>query len=553
LRDWRVILETAVIAGVCSFLFFYGLGSFGLLGADEPRYAQVGSEMLARHDWIVPTLDGKPWLEKPPLLYWGEMASYALFGDHDWAARVPTSLLTTLMIFALWAFVRRRIPERALDAALIASSLIFVVGFARGASTDMPLTACFTVAMLAWMEWFVSGHRTWLLAFYAFQALGMLTKGPVSPFLAGIIIVGFALVCQPRHNHQERSASDSRPLMTSKSQIVLGTLWWPGILVFLVIAMPWYIAVQIKTGDFFRVFILEHNLARFGTNLYRHRQPSWYYMPVLLLGVMPWTAVLIAEAGRTVRNFRLWRGERPLMIFVALWCLIPVVFFSISQSKLPGYILPSVPAAVLMVVHYLHERPNAKFSPPMLLLHSLSCGAILGLVAIAPHLLLKVKPGAVAIASSTTAGVAVFALVALVVRRRGIAVASPITLVPVIVAVAFVVRAAAPVVDEMQSARPLAGETKLADLRTGHEGRFVLYDLPRPLDYGLHYYIRGSVTVDDPIAVANPYLLVTPRSTQLPATLPAILIQQYVPQKIDIYYVASRVPPKGMQQPDRVH
>ncbi len=549
-----------MILAVCAFLFFYGLGSFGLLGADEPRYAQIGSEMLARHDLVVPTLDHVPWLEKPPLLYWGEMASYAIFGDRDWAARVPTSVLTSLMILGLWAFVRRRIPERGLDAALIAASCVFVVAFGRAASTDMPLTACFTLGMLAWMEWFLSGHSAWLLAFYSFQALGMLAKGPVAPLLAGLIIVAFAFVWSPA----SPKAESRQPEAGSRFQLITGTLWWPGILLFLVIAMPWYIAVQIKTGDFFRVFILEHNLARFGTNLYRHKQPFWYYLPVLLLGLLPWSAIFVAEVVRTIRNLRAWSRERPLMLLVFIWCVVPVVFFSLSQSKLPGYILPAIPAAVLMVVHYLHERPDGRLPSPLLFLHALSSGAMLALVLIAPHFLLKMKPGPTAITYSAVAGLVVFLAVAFVIYRRGVGIASAITLVPVILATAFIVKAAAPAVDATQSARPLAQQlqqiarrtitpTPTLDTESGSGKRIVLYHLPRPLDYGLHYYLRGVHEEEDPLAMAPAHLLVTPRDTPLPQAFPGVMVQQYAPPPIDIYYVGSRVPPKGMPPAYGVH
>ncbi len=533
-------VEIAVILAVCAVLFFYGLGSFGLLGADEPRYAQIGSEMLARHDWIVPTLNGTPWLEKPPLLYWGEMAAYAVFGDHDWVARVPVSLLTSLMIFALWAFVRRRIPERALDAALIAASCIFVVGFGRGASTDMPLTACFTMGMLAWMEWFLGGRRAWLLAFYVFQALGALAKGPVSPFLAGVLIVVFAFIWNPRgEGHGSRAAEALAPRPVPRVPLVLRTLWWPGVLLFLLIAIPWYVAVQLKTGDFFRVFILEHNLERFGTNLYRHHQPFWYYLPVLLAGVLPWTAVFVAECVRTVRNFRLWRSERPLMLFVFLWCVIPVVFFSLSQSKLPGYILPAVPAAVLMIFHYLHERPYGRLPLPIIFLHALGCGAVLALVLIAPHLLLKMKPGSAAIAYSVAAGLTVFVLVTFLVYRRGVRIAPAITLVPVIVAVAFIVKAAAPVIDETQSARPLAGQIERVAPK---DAPVVLYRVPRPLEFGLQYYRRGTIAIADDQPLPDrpsPYVLVTKGGTK-PEYGVWNHVGHYAGQNLDVYIVTRR-------------
>ena len=100
-------MDWLLLAGFCGFLFFFGLAYFGLLGADEPRYAQVAREMLARHDWITPTLGGKPWLEKPALYYWQTMLAYSVFGVSDWAARLPSAVDATLMVVAVYLFLRR--------------------------------------------------------------------------------------------------------------------------------------------------------------------------------------------------------------------------------------------------------------------------------------------------------------------------------------------------------------------------------------------------------------------------------------------------------------
>src|SRR3954462_2991653 len=107
--------QLALVAGVCYFFFFFGLGAFGLTGAAEPRYAQIAREMLARHDWVVPTLNGKPWLEKPVLLYWKMMNSYSIFGVHDWAARIPAAAHATVLVLAVFFFMRRFRPGAELD------------------------------------------------------------------------------------------------------------------------------------------------------------------------------------------------------------------------------------------------------------------------------------------------------------------------------------------------------------------------------------------------------------------------------------------------------
>ena len=185
-------MDWLLLAGFCGFLFFFGLAYFGLLGADEPRYAQVAREMLARHDWITPTLGGKPWLEKPALYYWQTMLAYSVFGVSDWAARLPSAVDATLMVVAVYLFLRRFRPGFQLDGALMAASASGVIGFARAASMDMPLAATFTIAMLAWYAWYESASKRYLALSYIFLGLAMLAKGPVAPFLALAIVVIFA-------------------------------------------------------------------------------------------------------------------------------------------------------------------------------------------------------------------------------------------------------------------------------------------------------------------------------------------------------------------------
>ena len=181
----RTRTDALLIAGFCAFLFFYGMGQFGLIGADEPRYAQVAREMLERHDWITPVLGGHPWLEKPPLYYWQAMLAYSVFGVSDVAARIPSAIDATLLVIAVYLFFRRFRRGVEVDAALITASCAGVIGYAHAASMDMALAAAFSIGMLAWWAWRESGKRIYLALFYVCMALGMLAKGPVAPFLGG--------------------------------------------------------------------------------------------------------------------------------------------------------------------------------------------------------------------------------------------------------------------------------------------------------------------------------------------------------------------------------
>src|SRR6202162_4463793 len=189
----RTLIDSLLLAGFCAFLFVYGLGQFGLIGADEPRYAQVAREMLERHDWITPMLGGRPWLEKPPLYYWQAMMAYAIFGASDWAARLPSVLDASLLIVAVYLFLRRFRPGFALDGALITASAAGIVGYARAASTDMALAAAFSIGMLGWWAWRESGKKIYLTIFYGFMALGMLAKGPGAAVLAAALIVLYSV------------------------------------------------------------------------------------------------------------------------------------------------------------------------------------------------------------------------------------------------------------------------------------------------------------------------------------------------------------------------
>jgi 4-amino-4-deoxy-L-arabinose transferase-like glycosyltransferase len=152
-------IETAVCFVFTAFFLFYGLvpifggDGLGLVGADEPRYAQIAREMLGRHDYITPILYGKPWLEKPALYYWRAMFSFKEFGVHDWSARLPSASFAFILISLIYLHLRRFRPGSQLDAALITASCAGIIAFARGASTDMQLAAPFCIGMLGWYAW----------------------------------------------------------------------------------------------------------------------------------------------------------------------------------------------------------------------------------------------------------------------------------------------------------------------------------------------------------------------------------------------------------------
>ncbi len=361
----RTRTDALLLAGFCAFLFFYGLGQFGLIGADEPRYAQVAREMLERRDFVTPVLGGQPWLEKPPLYYWQAMVAYTIFGVSDWAARLPSAIDATLLVLAVYFFLRRFRRGSEVDGALIVASCAGIMGYARAASMDMALAAAFSVGMLCWWAWHETGNRVYLAVFFALMALGTLAKGPVAPFLACLVIAVYA-----------SAVRDFR--------VAFKTIWLPGILLFCAIALPWYFEVQARNPGFFREFIVEHNLGRFSKNIYHHTEPFWYYLPVTALALVPWIIFVTAAFVRSLRGWWIERTstggskdmpEYQFRIFLCCWLIVPVIFFSISQSKLPGYILPAIPAGALLLADYLRRglaEDDAQTAPVWLaILHAI--------------------------------------------------------------------------------------------------------------------------------------------------------------------------------------
>ena len=524
-RDWLLL------AGFCGFLFFYGLASFGLIGADEPRYAQVAREMLAAHDWITPILGGKPWLEKPPLYYWQAMLAYAAFGASDWSARVPSAADASLMVAAIYLFLRRQCSGFALDGALMTASAAGVIGFARAASMDMPLAASFTIALLAWYRWRDSGRRLHLALFYLFLGLGVLAKGPIAPFLAAAIIVIFCLAMR-----------DAR--------LIWQTLWFPGILLFCAVALPWYIAVEVRNPEFFRVFILEHNFARFGTNLYHHKEAFWYYLPVVLMGTVPWTIFIV---GALVDHLRAWwasggrlSSEDALGAFLVIWLGVPVVFFSISQSKLPGYILPALPAATLLLCVYLQEHATANAGPGILRIVAHSAVAALTIVPalMVGYIVLQHRLGwGRATGISLALAAVVFAGLTAVLKRYGLRVLRTATLLPALLAVAIGIHRGAPMVDATMSLRPVAIEALQFESKPLP---FAIFLLPRESEYGLQFYFNqalgryelGQIPAEEHLVIAQQGS--QERMARRAAGRRYAYLGNFAAQHVDYYWVAAK-------------
>ena len=527
LTGWKAFLsrfratspaEPIILFAVTFFILLYGLvpifggDQLGLVGADEPRYAQVAREMLEAHSaachqaqakvfpkslrledlqasmhclaggTVTPILYGQPWLEKPALYYWRAMSFFKEFGVSDWSARLPSSSGAFFLIVLVFLHMRRFRPGGHLDAALITASCLGIAAFARGASTDMQLAAPFCIGMLGWYAWYETGKKFWLFDLYFFGAAATLAKGPVAIFLALVIICLF--------------------LGLRKEWAVLRrTLWWPGLGLFLLMVLPWYIAVQRRNPTFYRQFFLEHNLERFATNRYQHHQPFWYYLAILFIALVPWTVlgiralidgvdVSIAEWSARRKPLRYLGHSRAgdaFPEFLVLWAVFPILFFSFSGSKLPGYILPSIPPLTILLGDYLN-RIRQRGMPSWLLWSHASCCALMVFVLVLAPQHMKydtLVPSKHWLAIAGLSAIATLLIVVFTVRRWGIAQLCNITLVPVLAMLVFLLGFYGRELDLNYSARPLAQEIAR---QAPNEKIVAVESIKRDMDYGLAFY-----------------------------------------------------------------
>jgi 4-amino-4-deoxy-L-arabinose transferase-like glycosyltransferase len=552
--------ETAVCFLFTAFFLFYGLvpifggDGLGLVGADEPRYAQIAREMLGRRDYITPELWGKAWLEKPALYYWRAMFSFKEFGVHDWSARLPSASFAFVLIALVYLHMRRFRPGGQLDAALITASCAGIIAFARGASTDMQLAAPFCIGMLGWYAWYETDKKFWLFDLYFFNGAATLAKGPVAPFLALAIIFAFTA-------------------LRREWSLLRRTIWVPGILLYLAMVLPWYIAVTKRNPQFLRVFFLEHNLERFATNLYEHQQPGWFYVVVMLLSMMPWTVVAMrALVDATIESVNEWRARlsRKRYVsharwgdafpeFLVLWTLFPVVFFSMSRSKLPGYILPAVPPLAILTGDYLnrvrHEQRG--IMPWLLWLHALLTAVTVTLVLLLPWIISHAQggiPPVRLVVSAVLTGLGSAMLILVVVGRWGVKRLRAATLVPLVVLVLFLfgvgplfgipqisrTKETIQLIDLTYSARPLARQ--LSQMTPRNEPVAVLR-VRRDLEYGLSFYRNERVLDYDKDGVPGQAHILVVRDIAEPAMATLLATRAYHPlfaypaQKVSIYQV----------------
>ena len=330
--------------------YLYGLGKLPLVGPDEPRYVQVAREMLVTGDFITPTLGHHTWFEKPALLYWMIAGAFKVFGVNEWAARLGPAVCGLLTIAAMW-YVGRELDREeprgfAFWNVVVTASCLGLIVFSRAASFDVVITMTTTWALAFFLLHELPTSRKkglLLVGFYAFVGLSLLAKGLVG------IVIPFGVVGL---YYLLRRAWPSRAVWLS--------LFW-GVPLALVVSSIWYGPVIARHGwTFIDEFFIQHHFARYVSNKYHHPQPIWFYPVIILMLALPWTPYLILALAKVQRWT--WRGSDSLSIvrvFSVAWVLLPLVFFSFSGSKLPGYVLPVLPAVALLV----SDRLTRMFNP----------------------------------------------------------------------------------------------------------------------------------------------------------------------------------------------
>jgi 4-amino-4-deoxy-L-arabinose transferase-like glycosyltransferase len=425
--------------GVICLVYLSGLDRVGILSTDEPRYAAIGRHMAESGDWVMPVLWGRPWFEKPPLLYWMTAAGFACGLGPELAPRLPVALLSIGFLVFSFVRLRRMFGERAamMSTVMLGASAGWLA-YSRVAVTDLPLAATFGAAMLLLMT-----AASWPV----FVAAGA---------LFGLAVLAKSLV----------------PLV-----LVMPALWlrrrrWRMLLLTLAVAFavatPWHIAMYFRAGgSFVEDLFLRQQFGRFFTAERQHVQPFWFYLPVLIAGLLPWTPALAALRPRHDRHLR----------FLLAWAIWGLIFFSASTNKLPGYVLPLVPPLCALGGVALDRARRAGRILAM-------CGLLVIAFPIAESMLpagiahglrgagLRMKPVDVLIALAAAAA----AVLAERAGRRAIAVAS----VSLIVAgvVLWGVVWTLPEIDKSASARTA--------WRSGL--RCIPPAAPRDLEYGLNYY-----------------------------------------------------------------
>jgi 4-amino-4-deoxy-L-arabinose transferase-like glycosyltransferase len=489
---WAVLIWATLY--VC---YFSHLGAIGFVGPDEPRYAWIARDMAETGDWVTPRLYGRPWFEKPPLYYWAAAICFRLFGVSETAARLPSAISALLATLAMvWLAWRIYGTETARWLLLLLPTTVGMIGFSHAATTDMPFSAMLTIAMVcaAVVLGLVSdrsrrggaqpaaplqgerdiARRPWLALILLgfFLGLAVLAKGP-----AGIILCGGAVLLWA--------------LLTKRWRDALRLFHPAAIAAFCLTALPWYILCGRRNPDFFRIFIIEHNFKRYLTPEFQHIQPFWFYGPIIVLSIFPWSFLAVLGLVDLLRRTLPAKGL--ISWFLLSWSLFTVFFFTISQSKLPGYVLPAVPPLALLTTELWARWDGRDWALAGI---SLFTGALALIGAAVLVIRVRRLPSESSFAEAWVwrwiAGIACAGLlVCFLALSRRKALTTLGTCILVLSGVELSNRYLLPRLDQVFSARPAR---PLLSLWRDESVRACVYKLRRSWTYGLNFYAHRELS-----------------------------------------------------------
>jgi 4-amino-4-deoxy-L-arabinose transferase-like glycosyltransferase len=362
LRDGRGSWTRDLLLLVFGFALLFGphLGRRALWSPDEGRYAEIPREMVATGDYVTPRLNGIKYFEKPPLFYWAEAGALRLFGPEEWALRLAPALFALLGVLAVYAAGRRLYGRRAgLWAGVVLATSPLWFGLGEAITLDMAVSALLTLAFLSFLfasrAETVGRRRLWIWAFYAAAALATLTKG-----LIGIVIPAMVLGAWMLLSRDWRGWRLTR-LAFSPS----------GIALFLLLAAPWHLLVSRANPEFAWFYFVHEHFLRYTTKVHKRYEPAWFFVPILLVGLLPWTVFLPRALKNAFRAPIADAEERRANLLFLLWAGLVFAFFSLSDSKLVPYVLPVLPPLALLLGRDLAlawERPGGRRGLPYLAL-----------------------------------------------------------------------------------------------------------------------------------------------------------------------------------------
>jgi 4-amino-4-deoxy-L-arabinose transferase-like glycosyltransferase len=353
---WWLVIAVAVI-------WFANLEYRKLIKPDEGRYAEIPREMVVSGDWTTPRLNDLKYFEKPPLQYWATATAYTIFGEHHWTSRLWTGLTGFAGILLVWFAGLRLFGREAGNyaAILLGSSMLYVL-MGHINTLDMGVTFFLTLGitglLLGQTQTDTKIQRNWMLLAWAALAFAVLSKG-----LMGLVLPGAALFIY---------------CVVQRDFSVLKRMHWlPGVAVFLLITAPWFYLVMKANPEFFQRFFIYEHYTRFTTKDLGRYQPWYFFIPILLAGMLPWTIVMFDTLLKTWRTSKLPDKAFNAARFLLIWSVFIYLFFTVSGSKLPSYLLPMFPALALLMGKQLVEMsPRRLFwmIVPMLPLTLLAVG-----------------------------------------------------------------------------------------------------------------------------------------------------------------------------------